>query len=47
MPKTSEAAGVGIITKQNTTVDVKSGETKKRQAPKMGSKLDKKGYPIH
>ena len=42
--KTSEAAGVGIITKQNTTVDVKPGETK-RQAAKMGFKLDKKGYP--
>jgi len=39
-----EAAGVGIITKQNTTVDVKPGETK-RQAKKMGFKLDKKGYP--
>jgi hypothetical protein len=39
-----EAAGVGIITKQNTTVDVKPGETK-RQAAKMGFKLDKKGYP--
>ena len=39
-----EAAGVGIITKQNTTVDVKPGETQ-RQAAKFGFKLDKKGLP--
>jgi len=36
--------GVGIITKQNTTVDVKPGETK-RQAAKFGFKIDKKGRP--
>lgn len=40
----TEAAGVGIITKQNTTPDVKPGETK-RQAAKMGFKLDSKGRP--
>ena len=39
-----EAAGVGKITKQNTTVDVKPGETK-RQAAKFGNKLDKNGVP--
>jgi len=33
-----EAAGVGIITKQNTTADVKKGETK-RQAAKFGNKF--------
>lgn len=37
-------AGVGIITKQNSTVDVKAGETK-RQAAKFGNKLDKNGRP--
>ena len=35
---------VGIITKQNTTKDVKPGETQ-RQAKKLGFKLDKKGRP--
>ena len=39
-----EAAGVGKITKQNTTVDVKPGETK-RQAAKFGNKVDKGGVP--
>ena len=39
-----EAAGVGKITKQNTTVDVKPGETK-RQAAKFGNKVDKDGVP--
>ena len=39
-----EAAGVGTITKQNTTVDVKPGETQ-RQAAKFGFKLNKKGLP--
>jgi len=33
-----DAAGVGIITKQNTTADVKKGETK-RQAAKFGNKF--------
>lgn len=37
-------AGVGIITKQNTTPDVKPGETQ-RQAAKLGMKLDKKNRP--
>ena len=37
-------AGVGIITKQNSTVDVKPGETQ-RQAAKLGMKLDKKNRP--
>ena len=36
--------GVGIITKQNTTADVKPGETQ-RQAAKFGFKIDKKGNP--
>ena len=36
--------GVGIITKQNTTADVKPGETQ-RQAAKFGFKIDKKGHP--
>lgn len=40
---TSEG-GVGIITKQNTTADVKPGETQ-RQAAKFGFKLDKNGHP--
>ena len=40
----TEAAGVGKITKQNTTADVKPGETK-RQAAKLGFKLDSKGRP--
>jgi 5'(3')-deoxyribonucleotidase len=40
----NEAAGVGKITKQNTTADVKPGETK-RQAAKLGFKLDSKGRP--
>jgi hypothetical protein len=39
-----EAAGVGIITKQNTTKDVKPGETQ-RQAAKFGNRLDSKGRP--
>ena len=39
-----EAAGVGKITKQNTTVDVKPGETQ-RQAAKFGNKVDKNGKP--
>jgi len=39
-----EAAGVGKITKQNTTVDVKPGETQ-RQAAKFGNKVDKNGVP--
>lgn len=36
--------GVGIITKQNTTVDVKPGETT-RQANKFNLELDKNGRP--
>jgi len=43
-PLWEEAAGVGIITKQNTTADVKPGETK-RQAAKFGNKVDKKNQP--
>lgn len=39
-----EAVGVGIITKQNTTVDVKPGETA-RQAAKFGNKLQRDGTP--
>ena len=39
-----DAAGVGIITKQNTTKDVKPGEIG-RQAKKFGFKLNKKGRP--
>tara|TARA_B100000989_G_scaffold293269_1_gene270395 strand:+ start:450 stop:986 length:537 start_codon:yes stop_codon:yes gene_type:complete len=39
-----EAAGVGIITKQNTTQDVKPGETT-RQANKLHLGLTKKGIP--
>ena len=39
-----EAAGVGIITKQNTTPDVKPGETT-RQANKFNLGLTKKGVP--
>jgi len=39
-----EEAGVGIITKQNTTPDVKPGETQ-RQAKKLGMTLDKKNRP--
>ena len=39
-----EAFGVGRITAQNTTADVKPGETQ-RQARKYGFKLDKKGKP--
>ena len=42
--KNEEAAGVGIITKQNTTPDVKPGETT-RQANKLGLGLTKKGLP--
>ena len=40
-----EAAGVGIITKQNTTQDVKPGETT-RQANKFMLGLNKKGTPV-
>ena len=40
----SKQEGVGIITKQNTTADVKPGETQ-RQAAKFGFKIDKKGNP--
>ena len=40
----SKKEGVGIITKQNTTRDVKPGETQ-RQAAKFGFKIDKKGRP--
>ena len=40
----SEAFGVGLITAQNTTADVKPGETQ-RQARKWGFKVDKKGKP--
>ena len=39
-----EAAGVGIITKQNTTPDVKPGETG-RQANKFKLNVDSKGTP--
>ena len=39
-----ESAGVGKITKQNTTDDVKPGETQ-RQAAKFGNKVDKDGRP--
>ncbi len=39
-----EAAGVGIITKQNTTADVKPGETG-RQANKFNLDVDSKGTP--
>ena len=39
-----EAAGVGTITKQNTTVDVKPGETG-RQANKFNLDVDSKGTP--
>ena len=39
-----EAAGVVIITKQNTTADVKPGETT-RQANKLHLGLTKKGLP--
>jgi hypothetical protein len=42
--RNEEAAGVGIITKQNTTADVKPGETT-RQANKLGLGLTKKGVP--
>lgn len=40
----TECAGVGIITKQNTTPDVKPGETR-RQAAKFGIKLDTANRP--
>ncbi len=43
-PLWEEAAGVGRITKQNTTVDVKPGETQ-RQAAKFGNKVDKNNRP--
>jgi hypothetical protein len=39
-----DAAGVGIITPQNTTVDVKPGETQ-RQAAKFVFRLGRKGQP--
>jgi hypothetical protein len=39
-PMKEDAAGVGIITKQNTTPDVKPGETG-RQAKKFGNNLEK------
>lgn len=39
-----EAAGVGKITKQNTTADVKPGETA-RQAAKFGNRIGKDGRP--
>jgi len=39
-----EAAGVGTITKQNTTPDVKPGETG-RQANKFNLDVDSKGTP--
>lgn len=39
-----EAAGVGIITKQNTTADVKPGETT-RQANKYNLGLNSAGHP--
>jgi len=39
-----EAAGVGRITKQNTTVDVKPGETR-RQSAKFGNKVNSKNEP--
>ena len=39
-----EASGVGKITAQNTTVDVKPGETQ-RQARKYGFTLDRQGRP--
>lgn len=37
-------AGVGIITKQNSTPDVKPGEVQ-RQAKKLGMTIDKNGRP--
>ena len=42
--RNEEAAGVGIITKQNTTADVKPGETT-RQANTLHLGLTKKGLP--
>ena len=42
--KNVSEGGVGIITKQNTTPDVKPGETQ-RQAAKLGMKLDKNNEP--
>jgi hypothetical protein len=39
-----EAAGVGRITAQNTTADVRPGETQ-RQAAKFGNRLDATGRP--
>ena len=42
--RNEEAAGVGIITKQNPTADVKPGETT-RQANKLHLGLTKKGLP--
>jgi hypothetical protein len=42
--KSISEGGVGIITKQNTTQDVKPGETQ-RQAAKLGMKLDKNNEP--
>jgi len=40
----TESGGVGKITKQNTTPDVKPGETK-RQAAKFNLKTDSGGVP--
>lgn len=44
LEKMEETGGVGIITKQNTTADVKPGETG-RQANKFNLKVDSKGTP--
>jgi hypothetical protein len=44
MGLSEEAAGVGRITAQNTTADVRPGETQ-RQAAKFGNRLDARGRP--
>jgi hypothetical protein len=44
MGLTEEAAGVGQITAQNTTADVRPGETR-RQAAKWGFKINNKNLP--
>jgi len=44
LEKMEETGGVGTITKQNTTADVKPGETG-RQANKFNLKVDSKGTP--
>ncbi len=44
VPDMEETGGVGIITKQNTTADVKPGETG-RQANKFNLDVDSKGTP--